>query len=94
MDFKVIFRETFLADLEAIIRLIAVNDPEVARRFGESILTQSENLSFFPERYPKVRQRPGIRRFIAKKNFKIFYHSISQTVFLIPVRGFRLFRGY
>ena len=33
----------------------------------------SESLNFFPERYPTVRQRPGIRRFIVKKHFKVFY---------------------
>ena len=39
-------------------------------------------MSFFPERHPKVRQRPGVRRFIVKKHFKVFYRVLaaSQTV--------------
>jgi plasmid stabilization system protein ParE len=33
----------------------------------------SKSLCFFSERHPKVRQRPGVRRFIVKKYFKVFY---------------------
>jgi hypothetical protein len=67
MDFKVIFRETFLKDLERIIRKIAVHNSDAALKLGEIIIQASESLSFFPERYPRVRQRPGIRRLIVKR---------------------------
>ena len=73
MDFKVIFKDTFLADLERIVRLIAVHDPVAAQKLGLMIIQTGENLSFFPERHPKVRQRPGVRRFIVKKYYKVFY---------------------
>lgn len=73
MDFKVIFKETFVADLERIIKLIAVHNPQAAQKLGLMIIQAGENLSFFPERHPKVRQRPGIRRFVVKKYFKVFY---------------------
>ena len=66
MDFKVIFRDTFLADLERLVKSIAAHNPDAARKLGELIIQMSERLSFFPERYPTVRQRPGIRRFIVK----------------------------
>jgi plasmid stabilization system protein ParE len=78
MDFKVIFRDTFIDDLSNIVRSIAVHNPEAAHRFGETIITRAEKLSFFPERYPRLRQRPGIRRFIVKKYFKVFYRVISE----------------
>ena len=73
MDFKVIFRDSFVEDLERIVRLIASHNPAAAGRFGELVIRTSENLSFFPERDPDVRQRPGVRRFIVKKYFKVFY---------------------
>jgi toxin ParE1/3/4 len=73
MDFKVIFKEPFLEDLERMVRMIALHDPVAARRLGETIVSMGESLSFFPERHPKVRQRPGIRRFIVAKHFKVFY---------------------
>lgn len=73
MDFKVIFKDTFLADLERIVRLIAVHNSVAAYQLGDLIVRTGESLSFFPERHPQVRQRPGIRRFIVKKYYKVFY---------------------
>ena len=73
MDFKVVFRETFIEDLEQIVRLIARHNPDAARRLGLMIIEMSEGLSFFPERHPRVRERPSIRRFIVRKHFKVFY---------------------
>ena len=82
MDFKVIFRDPFLDDLERVVRSIAAHNPAAARKLGELIITAGESLSFFPERHPRVRQRPGIRRFIVRKYFKVFYrvHRESMTV--------------
>ncbi len=73
MDFKVIFKDTFLADLESVVKLVAVHNPDAARKLGELIVQTGENLSFFPERHPKVRQCPGVRRFIVGKYYKVFY---------------------
>ena len=82
MDYKVIFKDTFLADLERIVRFIAVHNPPAARKLGDIIIQSAESLCFFPERHPKVRQRPGVRRFIIKNHFKVFYrvHAESRTV--------------
>ena len=79
MDYKVIFKDTFLADLERIVRLIAVHNPDAALKLGELIVQTGESLSFFPERHPRVRQRPGVRRFIVKKYFKVFYRVNQET---------------
>jgi plasmid stabilization system protein ParE len=82
MDFKVIFRETFIEDLEKVVRSIAVHNPEAAHALGEIMITMAESLNFFPERNPRVRQRPGIRRFIVRRHFKVFYrvHHEAKTV--------------
>ena len=61
MDFKVIFKDAFLADLERIVRLIAVHNPVAELKLGELIIQTAENLCFFPERHPRVRLRPGVR---------------------------------
>jgi toxin ParE1/3/4 len=79
MDFKVIFTDTFLEDLEQIVRRIAAQNPEAARKLGESIIRIGETLSFFPERYPYVRQRPGIRSYLVGKYFKVFYRVRSEA---------------
>ena len=82
MDFKVIFKDTFVADLEQIVRRIAHHNPAAALKFGETVIRIAESLSFFPERFPKVRQRRGVRRFVAGRHFKVFYrvHIDSKTV--------------
>jgi plasmid stabilization system protein ParE len=73
MDFKVTFRDTFIDDLSLIVRAIARHNPIAAHRLGEKIIASAEKLNFFPERYPRLRQRPRIRRFIVRKHFKVFY---------------------
>jgi len=82
MDYKVIFKNSFLEDLEQIVRLIAAHSPTAARTLGECIIETSESLGFFPERYARVRQRPSIRRFVIKRHFKVFYRvqHASRTV--------------
>lgn len=79
MEFKVVFTEPFLADLEQIVKWIARHNPTAARRLGDAIVRLAEELSFFPERHPRVRQRPGIRRFLVGKHFKVFYRVRSET---------------
>ena len=79
MDFQVIFRETFVTDLEGIVRGIALHNSDAAARFGESVIDMAESLSFFPERFPKVRGRAGLRRFIVGRWFKVFYRVHSET---------------
>jgi toxin ParE1/3/4 len=79
MDFKVIFKDTFLADLERILRVIAIHNPAAARTLGGVIVQTAEALSFFPERHPRVRQRQGVRRFIIKKHFKVFYRVQHES---------------
>ena len=73
MDYTVIFTESFRDDLERIVRWIAERNPDAAFRLGQRILAMSEALSFFPERHPRVRQRPAIRRFVVQKHYKVFY---------------------
>ena len=72
MDFKVVFCETFLEDLEQLVKSVAVHNPVAALNLGEAIVAASEALTIFPERYPRVRSRPEIRRLIVKTHFKVF----------------------
>jgi plasmid stabilization system protein ParE len=79
MDYRVIFKDSFIDDLERIVRTIGADDPFAARKFGEQTIRMSESLTFFPERHPRVRQRPHMRRFIVKKYFKVFYRIQQQS---------------
>jgi toxin ParE1/3/4 len=84
MDFKVIFKETFLIDLESVLKWVAAQNPMAARKLGDRIVATAESLTFFPERYPRLRQRPQVRRFIVHKYFKIFY-SIDHEARVVEI---------
>lgn len=73
MDFKVVFTETFCSDLEEILEQVGAQAPTAARKFGDRVIDLCEGLSFFPERCPRVRQRPAIRRLMVGKHHKVFY---------------------
>jgi plasmid stabilization system protein ParE len=79
MDYKVIFKDPLIEDLERIVRRIAADDPIAARNFGNMVVKMGESLSFFPERHPRVRQRPDVRRFIVKKYYKVFYRVLPES---------------
>jgi toxin ParE1/3/4 len=93
MDFKVIFKDPFIEDLGRIVRTIAVHNPTAARNLGETIIRMAETLNFFPERHPQVRQRPGVRRFIVKKNFKVFYRVKQEPQVVEVLRCWDCRRG-
>jgi len=91
MDYKVEFKDSFLDDLELIVRGIAGENAEAARRLGEMIVGTCEALEFFPERHPRVRQRPLLRRFIVGRHYKVFYRirNDSKTVEILRCRDGR-----
>jgi plasmid stabilization system protein ParE len=86
MDFKVIFQNTFLEDLEGLVGPIAQNNPTAAARIGDKIITKAESLRYFPERYPRLRKRPTIRRFIIQRNIKVFYRVDAEAKAVLILR--------
>jgi hypothetical protein len=52
MDCQVIFKDSFIEDLERILRKIAADNPIAARNLGRLIIKMEESLNFFPERHP------------------------------------------
>jgi plasmid stabilization system protein ParE len=79
MDYQVIFKETFSADLQGIVRRIVADNPGAALRLGERLIQAGESRSFFPERHPRIRQRPSVRRMIVLKHFKVFYRVLPES---------------
>ena len=78
MDFKVVFKDAFCDDLEQIVRDIAAENPDAARRLGKLIIRSAESLTVFPECYPRVRGFQGMRRLIVKKHYKVFYRVLPD----------------
>ena len=46
---------------------------------SRAAVSVGESLDFFPERYPRVKQRPELRRYIVAKRFKVFYRVNSDN---------------
>lgn len=96
MDYHVIFSPKAVSDLEAIVRHVALSNPEAARKLDQRLLEKAENLSSLPLRGQKVPEfdSPDIRQIILspyrivyrvedeKKQISIarFWHSSQENL--------------
>lgn len=64
MAFKIIYTETAVADLEAILSFIGADDPSAARRFGTALLNHVGLLANFPHLGAPVHQRANVRKLL------------------------------
>jgi toxin ParE1/3/4 len=64
MDFRLIYSEKALADLDAILSEIAADDPAAASRFGTSLLDHIDLLMVFPQMGVAVPDRVRVRKLI------------------------------
>ncbi len=74
MDYQVILSPKALGDLETIIRYIAQDNSEAARKIGQRLLEKTKELSQFPSKGQKVSEfdEPNIRQLIIKP-YRIIY---------------------
>jgi len=74
MDYQVILSPKAVEDLETIIRYIAQDNPEAARKIGHQLLEKTKELSQFPFKGQKVSEfdEPNIRQLILKP-YRIIY---------------------
>lgn len=74
MDYTVILSPKAVGDLEAIVRYIALSNPEAARKVGQNLLNKTKELSQFPFRGQIVPEfnSPDIRQVILKP-YRIVY---------------------
>lgn len=68
MDYQVILSPKAVRDLEAVIRYIALDNPETARKFGKRLLEKTKELGKFPLKGQKVTEfdDPNIRQLILR----------------------------
>jgi addiction module RelE/StbE family toxin len=74
MDYQVIISPKAVGDLETIIRYIAQDNPEAAKKLGQRLLAKTKELSQFPFQGQKVSEfdEPNIRQLILKP-YRIIY---------------------
>jgi toxin ParE1/3/4 len=80
MDFKVIWSEQAIANLNEICSYIAREDPQAARRMGSGILDHVRILASFPfigPAYPKGARGP--LREIVFRSYRIFYDVSEES---------------
>ena len=74
MDYSIILSPKAVGNLETIVRYIALNNPEAARKVGHNLLDKTKELGQFPFRGQKVPEfnNPDIRQVILKP-YRIVY---------------------
>lgn len=88
MDYKVIWSDAAIADLQGICNAIALDNPEAAERMGNGILNHVQVLASFPligPTYPRGTRGP--LREIVFRPYRIFYDIAeeSQAVSILHV---------
>jgi toxin ParE1/3/4 len=79
MDFKIVWTEPALADLEAIVSYIARDNVAAAERVGDDIISHIEVLGAHPfigTHYPRGSR--GEDREILCRNYRIFYRVFED----------------
>ena len=89
MEFKIIWAEPALTDLESIREYIAQADVQAAERVGLDIIRHVEILATFPfigPTYPRGSKGPT--REIVSGNYRIFYRvaEADKTVNILTIR--------
>ena len=74
MDYTIILSPKAVGDLEVIIRYIALNNSEAARKVGQNLLGKTKELSQFPFKGQQVPEfnSPDVRQVILKP-YRIVY---------------------
>jgi len=80
MDYKIIFSEPSIDDLENIGRFIARDNPQAAAQFGAKLIQSVRHLASFPRlgRVVPEKNDENIREIIFKSH-RIFYRVTDTT---------------
>jgi toxin ParE1/3/4 len=88
MDFKIIWSDAAIADLQDIWAYVAQHDPEAATRIGRGILAHVRVLADFPYIGPAYpRGSGGTLREIVVRPYRVFYDvsEESQSVEILHI---------
>lgn len=83
MDYRLIYTQRALNDLAEIVGYIAVDDPEAAARFGNSLLDYLELLRRYPKIGPTIRERPQVRKLVHSPI--AIYYTVNQQESAVEV---------
>jgi toxin ParE1/3/4 len=86
MGWEIIYAPTAIKRLEAIVTLIAKDNPDAAQRMGLRLIERSEILLQFPELGRPYRKRRNVRRLLCKPY--IIYYRLNADQKAIEVMDF------
>ena len=94
MDYKIIFSEPAIDDLESIVRFIAQDNQESAAKFGGKLIESVRYLAEFP-RFGRVvpEQNDENIREIIFKPYRIFYRVKDEMKVVEVIRFWHAARG-
>jgi toxin ParE1/3/4 len=80
MDFKIVWSDAAIADLQEVCSYVAQHDPQAAVRLGQGILDHVRVLASFPfigPTYPRGAR--GTLREIVFRSYRIFYDVSEES---------------
>ena len=94
MDYKIIFSEPAIDDLEGIVGFIANDNREAAAKFGGKLIASVRHLAKFP-RFGRVvpEQNDENVREIIFKPYRIFYRVRDEIKVIEVIRFWHAARG-
>jgi plasmid stabilization system protein ParE len=87
VDYRIIFTQKALSDLDEIIGYIALDDVGAAERFGHGLLDHVELLRRFPRMCGVIRKRSRVRKL--QHSPVLMYYRIDEDGRAIVVLHFR-----
>lgn len=94
MDYKIIFSEPAIDDLEGIVRFISQDNQEAGARFGGKLIESVRHLAKFPRlgRVVPEQNDENIREIISKP-YRIFYRVKDEMKVVEIIRFWHAARG-
>jgi plasmid stabilization system protein ParE len=86
VDFRLLYSQRALDDLEEIVGHIAEDDAEAAERFGDSLLDHLELLERFPRIGTPTRKRAEVRKLMHSPI--VVYYRIHESRRLVEILHF------
>ena len=83
MDYRVLYSQRSLNDLDEILGHIAEDDAEAASRFGTSLLDHVDLLSRFPRLGGVIRKRSRVRKLLHSP--LLVYYRLNEDKHLIEI---------
>ncbi len=94
MDYKIVFSDPAIEDLENIVRFIARDNPPVAVHFGAKLIESVRNLAMFPRlgRVIPEQSDENVRE-IVFKSYRVFYRVNDDAQVVEIARFWHAARG-